>query len=534
MAQSSGASLGTIIAPIITTLASTYLSNGEQSPIITMIAFQSGNLISGYVDKIIDPIKKYTYDKIRPSNEKNALIINKTNPIYSKIETWIFNKFMDGINHCEISAKKGDITFELNKLLIEKELKIDYCDHKLYIIIKELSKNTDTINSIYITSPTANIQILREFIKTICDNINKLEIHKLEIYRTDAVQHDGKNKNKECRWDEISVHTNRNLSNTIMSDEINKELIDDVKEFLNNEKWYTLKGIPYKKGYLLHGPPGTGKTSIIKAIANEYKLQIFCVDLTIVDDNNKLTKLISDINYYTNGKKHILVFEDIDRTDFIKQMGSKYYGNKINITTDCFLNILDGIIESYGRLLFITANDISDIKTSAALIRPGRIDKTIELGFCDKTQLINMMKHFYCDLFTEEHLTKLKNIAPTELTSAHLIKLMQIYSTDPTKLIENLNKLIDNDKVNSSDKPTIKTTRVDWYLKNRQNRIRKEKSYIRKVQKDMLNIQKRKDKINKWILQSERHKTKKALQKKKLAQQSKGKPKKQVRKQVKK
>ena len=61
----------------------------------------------------------------------------------------------------------------------------------------------------------------------------------------------------------------RPLSSVILDDELGENILADVKEFIHNPKWYVDRGIPYRRGYLLHGPPGCGKSSYITALAGE-------------------------------------------------------------------------------------------------------------------------------------------------------------------------------------------------------------------------------------------------------------------------
>lgn len=165
--------------------------------------------------------------------------------------------------------------------------------------------------------------------------------------------------------------------------------------------------------------PGTGKTSSIKAIANKYGLPIFNVDLESIKTNAQLTTLMNDIIYEVPDKPYILAIEDIDRHDMFKRSWA-YEGRKHKVTMQCLLNVIDGVVESHGRILFITCNDKSRIEKVRALIRPGRIDRIVEIGHVDGYQATKLI----CNYFSVDCKIDDDNVNE-EVTPAELIKKMQ-------------------------------------------------------------------------------------------------------------
>jgi len=164
-------------------------------------------------------------------------------------------------------------------------------------------------------------------------------------------------------------------------------------------------------------------------IANEYELPVFVVDLSILESNSQLQELVTEINYRAQDKRHALVFEDVDRS----KMFEKRHWRQNKITMDCFLNVLDGIVESYGRLLFLTANCIDELRAveSNALIRPGRIDRVVQILPCDADQVQRMMQHFY-----DEEIGDVKLGA--SVTAAQVVQLMQENPTDVSAVREKI------------------------------------------------------------------------------------------------
>ena len=86
-------------------------------------------------------------------------------------------------------------------------------------------------------------------------------------------------------------------------------LLEDAREFLESERWYTERGIPYRRGYLLHGIPGGGKSSLVSAVASELKLPIYILQLSnelLTDD--ALARLFQTMTLNPS----IVLLEDID------------------------------------------------------------------------------------------------------------------------------------------------------------------------------------------------------------------------------
>ena len=98
------------------------------------------------------------------------------------------------------------------------------------------------------------------------------------------------------------------MSSVILNGDQAAQIVADAREFLSEAAWYAEHGIPHRRGYLLHGPPGCGKTSFISALAGELRLPL-CV-LTISGGNLDGYTLMRLMN--TAPETAIIVLEDID------------------------------------------------------------------------------------------------------------------------------------------------------------------------------------------------------------------------------
>ncbi|KAJ7581155.1 BCS1 N terminal-domain-containing protein [Mycena floridula] len=158
--------------------------------------------------------------------------------------------------------------------------------------------------------------------------------------------------------------------------------------FLNRRQWYVDRGIPYRRGYLLHGPPGSGKTSFIQALAGSLSYDISLLNLSergLADD--KLNYLLSN----TPSNNFVLI-EDVDAA-FNKRVQTSEDGYQSSITFSGFLNALDGVASGEERIVFMTTNHLE--KLDPALIRPGRVDLAELIDDASPVQAQILFSRFY-------------------------------------------------------------------------------------------------------------------------------------------
>ncbi|ARF12222.1 AAA family ATPase [Klosneuvirus KNV1] len=382
-------------------------------------------------------------------------IIKSSNTYYNTIIEYLYKKYINQIHGGSLIVENGNhrnMIEELSTQSLDDTFTFENKDYKIIINLKNAQKDEkpdknketndnstkSTQGKDIIITGKCPINILEAYTQDLiikCQNKDDVDsdgsdmIRKLLIYR--PVINDG--KNRFIFWNDYHHKTNKTIKNTIVSDDVNKMLYQDIKTFIDGETFYAKKGIPYKRGYILHGEAGCGKTSVIKAIAGEYKLPMFIVDLSVFRNNNELTKIISEINgYVMNKQKYMLIFEDIDRSQVFDR---RFYDKRI--TEDCLLNIFDGLDETYGRITILTTNDVKILKAMPSLTRPGRMDVVIKLSYCTINQVVEIMKLYCEEDFDIGNFDK--NIV---ITPAKLIQLLTIIK-DSSVVINVLNKYKD-------------------------------------------------------------------------------------------
>lgn len=204
------------------------------------------------------------------------------------------------------------------------------------------------------------------------------------------------------RWQSAIHRRPRSTASVILEEGVINSLVEDAKKFLKNKLWYDEMGIPYRRGYLLHGVPGSGKTSAVLAIAGELGLDVYMLNLgdRYLDDG-RLNYLLAQVP-----PGNVVLLEDIDAAFQQRQVGpdvepasgrgrqsSKRDMDLASITFSGLLNALDGVAAREGRVLFMTTNHKE--KLDAALIRPGRADMHVEFGYATPHQAARMFCRFF-------------------------------------------------------------------------------------------------------------------------------------------
>lgn len=255
----------------------------------------------------------------------------------------------------------------------------------------------------------------------------------------------------QCSWSEHEFISNKTFSNLFFENK--QEIINKIDFFKNNKQFYIDNGISYTLGIALSGPPGTGKTSIIKCISNYLKRHLVVIQLNKIKTYEDLCKVFYESTYSNENQPNsisfenkIILLEDIDcmgdivkkrksdseeseftdeeeihtqSTKKIKQVLRYNKNTEDKLTLSDLLNIIDGVIETPNRIIIMTSNHYD--KLDPALIRPGRIDYSLKLGCATE----NVIKDIYYNYY-KENIHECECNFKKDLTAAQLINFAMV------------------------------------------------------------------------------------------------------------
>lgn len=258
--------------------------------------------------------------------------------------------------------------------------------------------------------------ILREFFKEVIDLYYETNLKKgLRVFSA----------NNWGGWELISDNLNKDLKGVFIDEEDKKYITDDINNFLSKKVKLKDKGIPYKRNFLFFGSSGTGKTTLIKALATKYRRDIYFLSMSRTMDNSDFISTINDIQ-----PGSFIVIEEVD------VLFNKRQKQDGNVTFDVFINALDGIVSKEDSIIFMTTNHIESI--DEALMRPGRVDTQLEFKEGEFHHFKAMAEYIFDKKLNAEETRSLENLLGLEKTYKHsLIQNFYIKFDSFEEMIQN-------------------------------------------------------------------------------------------------
>ena len=385
-----------------------YKNTGAETKLNT---FFNKSLMKSKIEKA-----KAKAEKSIKFNEDNKLVIYSNEGFYDSVVKYLYKKYPDKINSFYYDEEKI-FTFNEYRYRRKREkpksiklLKPEQCNFNIYYEYENKEYRIN-INLVYVLDHNKNIVKMMEScdcntydtllskIEATCDNKEAL-ISFIDIAREDIKKDYDETKkcsNETMRifyyrkdyWSLLAKAPKRPIDTIYLKEGQRDSILTYINDFFSKEtrEIYLSFGIPYKSVSLIYGPPGSGKTSIIKGIASSLDCDLYVLPITKDMLDGDFVGAFSYINDEED-KEKIIVIEDVDSLFDERKEGDNHNG----ITLQGFLNCLDGFTCVEGTMLFLTANkpEVLDY----AIIRSCRIDHKIELGYADKYQTREMFEKF--------------------------------------------------------------------------------------------------------------------------------------------
>lgn len=401
------------------------------------------------IDYIREPFLQFVFDK-KITVENRASVKNDLS----------INKLLQQKQTKKFSWKKHEINYQMDTELItvytDKDRKRENFKVKLWTYIDEHA-TTDILEEFC-------QHAMREYIDNLASSTWVQQIY----------------VNKGTEWTASPSNNTRKLETIILRESLKDNIREDMSLFLNSEEWYQNRDIPYTRGYLFYGHPGTGKTSMIKGLSLFCKRHIHFLMLSNVTSDAELIELLKKIPY----KDTILVIEDIDaminivrsrdavvnsekaassdseeapkkhrkhkKTDDTAKVAAAVAAaaiaastiatkhdnppykagdlggikpsqtNTNTLTLSGLLNALDGVFSCHGRIMIMTTNHPEVL--DSALLRPGRLDSKFLFDNCDRDQISGLYEMFFNVPANASQLALIRaeSYSPAHITSVFL------------------------------------------------------------------------------------------------------------------
>ncbi|HLM57800.1 MAG TPA: AAA family ATPase [Pyrinomonadaceae bacterium] len=233
-------------------------------------------------------------------------------------------------------------------------------------------------------------------------------------------------------WRRVSHHTPRPLETVILPAGLKDEIVEDIEKFLDSRDWYRARGVPWRRTWLFHGLPGTGKSSLVAALAGHFGVDLYMPNLTGSGMNDEaLMSLMLEVP-----PKSFVLFEEISDVVEGREVKNVRTGSELTssaITYGGLLNLLDGILTPEGVMVFMTTNQV--IKLDESFVRPGRVDTPVLFTHAAAEQIGRMFLHFFPEAGGASARAYAEAVAGRRVTTADVQKHL-LDCADPRRALE--------------------------------------------------------------------------------------------------
>jgi hypothetical protein len=211
-------------------------------------------------------------------------------------------------------------------------------------------------------------------------------------------------------WSKKERPLTRTLENSFFTDTVRTQVFDRINLIKEKRSQYEKAGIATKVGFVLEGPPGTGKSTLALVVAHELgNVPVvnfsFAGISTAVDFRNAVDDLARHLPSFD--VQCVIAMDDIEKSAFFRAFaeqvdsaGAEKKDSPPSCDLAVFLNWMDGLESGSSRILIVSVNDMTLIKkvdeiSKGSLLRPGRLNYTVRVDCCDRSQFVGFYEHVF-------------------------------------------------------------------------------------------------------------------------------------------
>ncbi|KAM7266968.1 hypothetical protein ACFE04_009134 [Oxalis oulophora] len=358
-------------------------------------------LFRSMANELLPPQIRTVLRSLLFSNSKKLTLVfdeytsSRINNLYDASELYLCTKISCNVGRIKVSKAENQKTLMLQLEPGEKIVEI-YQGIKMRweFVCSQPDKNGSQKRCYQLTfDKTHEDFVLNNYLPFLLERAELIEEAE-KVLKIFTLQASG-SKNNRHSWRFVNLEHPSTFETLALEPDLKKALMSDLDRFVARREFYKKVGRAWKRGYLFYGPPGTGKSSLVAAMANYLKFDVYDLQLSnIMSDSNLRELLLSSKN------RSILVIEDIDCSANLPVHRSSAEGTKENespLTLSGLLNFIDGLWSSCGdeRIIIFTTNHKE--RLDPALLRPGRMDMHIHLSYI-KPQGFRSLAANYLDI----------------------------------------------------------------------------------------------------------------------------------------
>lgn len=349
--------------------------------ILEYIGFSLAYTLRGLPEQAFNIVSKQVKTELQLSNE---------HPIYQDFLSWLsvvkMNKYVRSLSvdaiPRNVDEDYGGTELDPNEVI---KLSIGFGNHYFWFnkVLVVVSRSSEKVNStakvenVSITAYARDHDIFRQLLAEVANWARREK--KLHIFSW-----------KDHYWQKTIAYK-RPIETVVIDEKAKQLVVSSIRSFFSNKDWYIKNGIPWRLGIILSGPPGTGKTSFIKALCTEFEMPLYNIG------SDQILSAHNALSYAP--ERSVIAIEDIDAIVTAKRTTKKTTLTESDVKSlqqlAVILNAIDGVSTPEGRVLIATTNHIAAL--DEALIRPGRFDLKVELGYMTNVMMHEYLKRFYPD-----------------------------------------------------------------------------------------------------------------------------------------